>query len=123
MIGIGIDIIKIKRIKEIPKNRIWNFCKKILTKNELKEYKKTKNKTNFLAKKFASKEAASKALGTGIQKGIYFNNFEIYHNKIGKPKIKFLYKALKILKKKKAKKIHISITDEKKYAQSIVIIE
>ncbi len=122
ILGIGIDIIKIKRIKYINKKYKKKFLKKILTKNELIEYKKKKNKIKYLAKKFTSKEAISKALGTGIKKGINFKSFEIYHNKYGKPKIKLFKKALLIFKKKKAKNINISITDEKKYAQSIVII-
>ncbi len=120
ILGIGIDIINIKRIKNI---NIDKFYKKILTINEIKEYKKKKNKYIYLAKKFSSKEAASKALGTGMKNGIYFKNFEIYHNKKGKPKIKFLNKALDLIKKLKYNKIHLSISDEKKYIQSIVIIE
>ncbi len=122
ILGIGIDIIKIKRIKYIYKKNKNKFSKKILTKKEISEYKKKKDKINYLAKKFTSKEAISKALGTGINKGINFKSFEIYHNKYGKPKIKLFNKALSIFKKKKATRINISITDEKKYAQSIVII-
>ncbi len=122
IIGIGIDIIKNKRIKKIYNNKNTNFHKKILTKKELLEYKKKKNKINYLAKKFVSKEAASKALGTGMKNKINFKNFEIYHNKLGKPKIKFLKNALKIFKKKKANNKYISISDEKKYTQAIVII-
>ncbi len=123
ILGIGIDILNIKRIKKFSNKKIINFYKKILTENEIIEYKKKKNKIIYLSKKFSSKEAASKALGTGMKYGISFKNFEIYHNKNGKPKIKFLNKALHIIKKLKVKKIHISITDEKKYVQSIVIIE
>ncbi len=123
ILGIGIDILEIKRIKKMNHKRINKLSKKILTKIELKKFKKSKNKINFLAKKFTAKEAASKALGTGINKGIYFNNFEIYNNPKGKPKIKFLKKSLKLIKKLKIKKIHISISDEKKYTQSLVIIE
>ncbi len=122
ILGIGIDILKIKRIKYLYINNKKKFIKKILTKKEIKEYKTKKFKIKYLAKKFTSKEAASKALGTGIKKGINFKNFEIYHNKNGKPKIKLLNKALLMFKKKNAKNINISITDEKKYTQAIVII-
>ncbi len=121
--GIGIDILEIKRIKKIFINKKNMFAKKILSKNEIIEYKKKNNKIYFLAKKFTAKEAVVKALGTGISNGIYFKNIEIYHNKKGKPKIKFLKKTKYYLKKIKFKKIHISITDEKKYVLSTVIIE
>ncbi len=123
MLGIGIDILSIYRIKKMKTKFKKKLYKKILTKIEKKKYKKTKYKDNFLAKKFVAKEAASKALGTGINKGIYFNNFEIYNDHLGKPKIKLLKNAKKKFIKKKAKNILISISDEKKYAQAIVLIE
>ncbi len=124
IIGIGIDILNIKRIINMNNKKINKFAKKILTKNEYKKYKNIKNKKEyFLAKKFTAKEAISKALGIGIKNGTLLKNFEIYNNKNGKPKIKILNKIFKKFKIKKINKIHISITDEKKYAQSIIIIE
>ncbi len=124
ILGIGIDILEIKRIKKMTYKIIKKLSKRILTKFEFKQYIKTKNKINFLSKKFVAKEAASKALGTGIKNGIYFKSFEIYNNnKTGKPKIKLLNKAYQISKQMKIKKIHLSISDEKKYAQALVIIE
>ncbi len=122
IIGIGIDIIEIKRIKKIKSRIKKKISKKILTKYEYKKYKTEKNKNFFLAKILVAKEATSKALGIGMRRGVNFNNFIIYHNKIGKPKVKLIKKASKIFKNIK-KKIHISITDEKKYAQAIVIVE
>lgn len=121
--GLGIDIIKISRIKKIIKKFKKKFIKKILTKKEIIYYYKNKKKINYIAKRFSVKESASKALGTGMKFGINFKNFEISNNKFGKPKLKFLKKSKKILKKKNIKKIHISISDEKKYVISIVILE
>lgn len=123
ILGLGIDILNINRIKKMSSTIIKKFSKRILTKLEFKKYTKEKNKILFLARSFTSKEASCKALGTGIQKGIHFNDFEIIHNKNGKPQIHFLNYAAKILIKKNATKVHISITDEKKYVVSIVIIE
>ncbi len=122
ILGIGIDITNINRFKKMSSTLINKLSKKILTKLEFKKYKKEKNKILFLARSFASKEAASKALGIGIQKKIFFNNFEILYNKYGKPKINFLHRAAKIIKNKNVKKINISITDEKKYVIAIVTI-
>ncbi len=123
ILGLGIDILNINRIKKMSSIFIKKFSSRILTKLEFKKYMKEKNKILFLARSFASKEASCKALGTGIQKGIHFNDFEIIHNKNGKPQIYFLNNAAKILIKKNATKVHISITDERKYVISIVIIE
>lgn len=64
-----------------------------------------------------------KALGIGISQGICFKDIEIYNNKLGKPKLRFFKKTKKIINLLKIKKIHISISDTKNYAQSIVILE
>ncbi|UPT14619.1 holo-ACP synthase [Buchnera aphidicola] len=123
IIGIGTDIIEIDRIK---KNffRFGNkLAKKILSVKEWEEYKRSLNKINFIAKKFVAKEAAAKALGTGINNGINFNQIEIYHNSLGKPNFRFLKNALKKFKEKKCKFAHVSISDQKSYAHAIVILE
>lgn len=122
IIGIGIDIIQISRIKKII-NKFGNkFIKRILSKKEWKKFLKNNN-INFVAKRFAVKEAISKSFGTGLRKGINFKNFELYHNSYGKPKIKFLKKAKIFSKKLNIQSIHISITDEKKYICAVAIIE
>ncbi|CAL4320710.1 Holo-[acyl-carrier-protein] synthase [Buchnera aphidicola (Periphyllus testudinaceus)] len=123
IIGIGIDILKISRIKKIIKIFKKKFLKRILSKKERKLYKTNSRKINFLAKRFVIKEALSKAMGYGMSHGISFNNIEIYNNKMNKPKIRYLKNS--ILKKKylKITKSHVSFTDEKKYAQAIVVLE
>ncbi|QJC36053.1 holo-ACP synthase [Enterobacteriaceae endosymbiont of Donacia cincticornis] len=122
--GIGIDIIEINRIKKIFMRFGNRFVFKILTKHELSIYKKNNNKIKILAKFFAAKEATVKALGTGFTNGIFFNQIEISNCKNGKPKIILYKQALNFLKNMNFKyKIHISFSDEKKYACTIVIIE
>ncbi|QJC31612.1 holo-ACP synthase [Enterobacteriaceae endosymbiont of Donacia tomentosa] len=124
IVGIGIDIIEIKRIKKVFIHFGDLFAYKILTKNELVIYQtNSNNKINFLAKYFVVKEAAVKALNTGFTCGIFFNQIELLHNKKGKPKLRFYNQAFKILKKKNNCKIHVSLSDEKKYTCAIVIIE
>ncbi len=123
ILGLGIDILDIYRFKKMSNIFIKKISKRILTKLEFKKYQKEKNRISFLARSFSAKEATSKALGIGIQKKIYFNNFELTYNKYGKPKIYLFKNANKIFKKKNGKKINISITDEKKYVITIVTIE
>ncbi|QNS01956.1 MAG: holo-ACP synthase [Buchnera aphidicola (Pentalonia nigronervosa)] len=123
IIGVGIDIIEITRIQRILFRFGYKFIKKILSKNEIKKYVITKHCIQFIAKKFVAKEAALKALGTGIQFGISFNQIETYHNHLGKPKLRFLKNALKQLEEIQCKSIHISISDQNKYACAIVILE
>ena len=121
--GIGTDIVDISRIKTVfNKNR--NFKKKIFS---LEEIKTTENKFNNIgsyAKRFAAKEAFSKALGTGISNGISFNEISINNNNKGKPYIELLGKTKFIVNRilKKKYKIFLSISDEKKYSLAVVII-
>ena len=86
--------------------------------------KKTNNKTSCYAKRFAAKEAFSKALGTGISNGINFNEIIILNEKSGKPYINIIGQTKKIINKKlkKKNKISLSLSDEKEYAVAFVTI-
>ena len=94
--GIGTDIVEVNRIKKSIKKKL--FIQKIFSKEEILKCKKIKNPSNCFAKRFAAKEAFSKALGTGISKGINFNEIIILNEKNGKPFINYL-KTKKIRKK------------------------
>ena len=122
LLGLGTDIVNIKRIEKIIKKNKKKFILKILHKDEKKLKKLT---VNTIAKKFAAKEAFAKALGTGIGKYIQFKEICIYHNKNGSPKIK-LDKSVekRILIKLKTKKIKffLSISDDYPFAIATVII-
>lgn len=123
IIGIGIDIIYILRFKKLIIKHGMKIPKKILSKNELKKYQFIYNPENFLAKRFAAKEAMAKAMGISIYKNMFLKNCEVIHNLLGKPELKIFGYVKNIAKKLKIKKIFLSITDSKKYAQSIVILE
>ena len=123
--GIGTDIVNIKRMKRSLKGKNNNFKKRIFSKNEIIYCEKRKNSSSFYAKRFAAKEALSKALGTGIRKGINFKNIEISNNKFGKPSIKLSGSTADYLKKRiKDKKysIYLSLSDDEPWAQATVII-
>jgi holo-[acyl-carrier protein] synthase len=121
--GIGTDIVDILRIKKVF-NQNKNFKKKIFSTSEIKSIESKFNKIANYAKKFAAKEAFSKALGTGISNGISFNEISINNNNKGKPFIELLGKTKLIVNRiiKKKYKIFISISDEKKYAIAMVTI-
>ena len=124
ILGIGTDIVDINRIKNIIKKNA-DFKKRIFSKNEIQFCKKKKNNYSCLAKRFAAKEAFSKALGTGISLGLSFNEIEVINNKLGKPSFKITGNSLEITKKRtKYKKINtfLSLSDEKKFALATVII-
>ena len=95
--GIGTDIVDVKRIKKSLNNKL--FLSRLFNKDEISKCGKTINSSNCFAKRFAAKEAFSKALGTGISKGINFNEIIILNEKNGKPFIRLLNKTKKMLKK------------------------
>jgi len=121
--GIGTDIVSIDRIKKSLKNK--NFLKRIFNEKEILKCKKMIKSTNCFAKRFAAKEAFSKALGTGIANGINFNEIIVLNKKSGKPYIILVGQTKKTLSKKfkgKKSKISLSLSDEKKYAVAFVTI-
>tara|TARA_B100000963_G_scaffold355003_1_gene372479 strand:+ start:1256 stop:1639 length:384 start_codon:yes stop_codon:yes gene_type:complete len=121
--GIGTDIVSVERIKNSLKNK--NFINRIFNEKEISKCKKTKNTFNCYAKRFAAKEAFSKALGTGISNGINFNEIIILNKKSGKPYINIIGQTKKTIQKKfkrKKSRISLSLSDEKKYAVAFVTI-
>ena len=121
--GIGTDIANINRIKKSLKNK--NFIDRLFNKNEVKKCNNQINKANCYAKRFAAKEAFSKAMGTGISKGINFNEIIVHNIKSGKPTIKLLGNTKKIVNKilnKKKISIFLSLSDDKPFAVATVVI-
>ena len=123
--GIGTDIINIKRMEKSLKQYGNKFKDNIFSKNEIAYCEKKKNSGASYAKRFAAKEALSKALGTGIRKDIKFKHIEILNDSYGKPSIRLKGAVKDFLKKKIKKKkynIHLSLSDDKPWAQATVII-
>ena len=122
--GIGNDIINIKRIdNSITKNKS-KFINRIFTKKEIKYCHSKKRPFNYFAKRFAAKEAFSKALGTGIRKGIDFKDIEIQNDNKGKPFIILSGNTKKFLEKKTKKKykIYLTLSDDAPWAYATVLI-
>lgn len=120
--GIGTDITEIRRIeKAITRNK--NFINKLFTKNEMDLWEKKNFKLEFIAGRFAAKEAISKALGTGIR-DFNFKDIEIINDELGKPQVILKPKAENIIRKiSKSYKIHLSISHEKEYAIAYALLE
>ena len=122
--GIGIDIIEINRFSKIfKKNRSFKF--RVFSKLEIKFCENKKNKLSSYAKRFAAKEAFSKALGTGITNGLNFNEITVKNDTKGKPSINLIGNSGKIVNKiikRKKFNIFLSLSDEKKYAVAMIVI-
>ncbi|HWO96159.1 MAG TPA: holo-ACP synthase [Bacillus sp. (in: firmicutes)] len=113
--GIGIDIVEIQRIKNISE-RQKGFIERILGEEEINQYEQmsSKRKVEFLAGRFAAKEAYAKALGTGIGKHLSFQDIQIEYDQHGKPFIQSPADGMAI---------HLSISHSEQYAVAQVIIE
>ena len=116
ILGIGVDIIQNKRIKDSIKNH--KFKDRIYSANEIKLSNYAKNKIGYFSKRFAAKEAFAKALGTGFRNDLNFKDIEIMNDKFGKPYYSDSKKITKIIKKEfKVKNFNsfLSISYEKEY--------
>ena len=122
ILGIGTDICAIARIEKVVK-RQEGFASRVLTESELAEYHRRASKPSFLASRFAAKEAALKALGTGLAQGISWQDLEVSNLESGQPVLSFYNQAKCIADEKGVKRIHLSLTDEKEYAVAFVILE
>jgi len=123
--GLGTDIVNIKRLEKILKKKNNAFKIRIFSKNEILYCDKKNNPYPFYAKRYAAKEAFSKALGTGIRKGVNFKDIEISNNNHGKPYIKLKGETAIFLKRKiknRRYSIYLSLSDDLPWAQATVII-
>ena len=121
--GIGIDLCEIERVSSSLEKLGDRFADKILHPNEKALFNEQKFKGRYLAKRFAAKEAFSKALGTGIAEGVILPDIEVVNNKKGKPELRLHGATENKLAEIGATKVHLSISDEKQFAIAQVLIE
>ena len=128
IIGIGTDLVQVSRIEATLQKFGPAFEEKVFTLFERERAKRypLKKQASFYAKRFAAKEAFSKALGSGIGSEAFFQDIEIQNDEKGAPFFKLRGKALDSLNQKVGTtkvKIHLSLSDEKEFATAFVIIE
>tara|TARA_B100000424_G_scaffold270920_1_gene271684 strand:+ start:992 stop:1378 length:387 start_codon:yes stop_codon:yes gene_type:complete len=119
----GVDIVENIRINKAIKN--ISFVQRVFSKKEIELSKKYRDKTNYFAKRFAAKEAFYKTLGTGLRNNYKFKDITVKNDKYGKPSIVINEKLKKMIYKQfrlKKFKLHLSLSDEKKYSIAFVIL-
>ncbi len=121
--GIGVDIIETARIEAVYERFGERFVSRILTDEERREYARRDNSCRFLATRFAAKEAAAKALGTGIGETIGFQSLQIDNDPQGKPLLQFLGSGSELISKRGIANALVSISDEKHYVVAMVVLE
>jgi len=122
IIGLGTDIVEIDRIEAQIKqsNRL---AERVLTSEERQIFEQHMHPARYLAKRFATKEAAVKALGTGIGRGISWQHIAISNNELGQPELTFSGEFAEQCKSRGVTHSFVSISDEKHYAVATVILE
>jgi holo-[acyl-carrier protein] synthase len=123
IIGVGTDIVDVERIAQLWQRQGQRFAERLLTQNELVRLAEKTYPERFLAKRWAAKEAISKALGTGIAQGVSFQDMQIDHTEHGQPSVLISGGALKVAEKLGIRRWHLSISDEKNHAVAFVVAE
>ena len=121
--GIGTDLIEIGRVERVLQRFGERFAQRILCEPELRRFRAHKKPVAYLAKRFAAKEAFTKALGTGIHAPANWHGVWVVNLKSGKPQLEFSDALQKLLKQKQIHRAHLSLTDEKEMASATVILE
>ncbi|CDL81202.1 holo-ACP synthase [Xenorhabdus szentirmaii] len=123
IVGLGTDIVEISRIEDIVERSGERLARRILSDGEWQKYQQHNQPIRFLAKRFSVKEAAAKALGTGIRNGLAFNQFEVINDPLGKPTLKLHGEAAELADRLNVKSMHVTLADERRYACATVIFE
>ena len=123
IVGVGTDIIEIARMATSLDQKGESYARRLLTETEFAEFQQRGNKAAYLAKRFAAKEAAVKALGTGFAESITWKQVNIENDEKGMPVLTLTGKALERADALGVSRLHVSISDEKHYAVAFVILE
>ncbi|MEM7015750.1 MAG: holo-ACP synthase [Pseudomonadota bacterium] len=121
--GIGVDMIEIGRIEETLAKFGQRFITRTLTAQEKTEFEQHKAPARFFAKRFAAKEAAAKALGTGFRGGVAFKHIEVAHDTKGKPDLHYHGYTAQLIQTLGIQNSHLSISDTEEHALAFVVLE
>ena len=121
--GVGADVVEIERIKKALERFGERFAIRVLCDPELKRFRAHKQPAAYLAKRFAAKEAFTKALGTGIRSPANWHGVWVVNLPSGKPELQFTDALKTLMATKGVQRSHLSLTDERGMAMATVILE
>ena len=123
IVGLGADLVEIARVARLLERRGTRAARRILTPAELEEFAAAARGAQFLARRFAAKEAAVKALGTGFREGIGLRQIEVGHDRRGRPVLALHGAARARLEALGARRAHLTLSDERGFALAVVVLE
>ena len=121
--GVGTDVVEIGRIEKALARWGERFAERVLCAPELERFRKHKQPVAYLAKRFAAKEAFTKALGTGIRAPANWHGVWIVNRPSGKPELEYSPALRLLLEKRGISRSHVTLTDERGVAVATVILE
>ncbi len=122
MIAVGTDILKVERIEQVVDRLGDKFVRRILTESEQAEYRASKQSNRLLAKRFAAKEAVAKALGTGIGRGVSWQDIQIEHDSNGAPLVRLRGGASEVAARRGGARVELSLADEVDYVVAFAVL-
>lgn len=123
IVGVGTDLIAVARIEQALERWGERFARKILVDHEYERFERHRKRAHYLAKRFAAKEAFSKAMGTGIHHPVNWQNVGVANLPSGKPVLQFSAPLAALMQQRRIVSVHVSLTDEDDMAAATVILE
>jgi len=123
IVGIGTDLVEIARIELALDRHGDRFARKILVEREYGRFAAHRKPAAYLAKRFAAKEAFSKAMGTGIRSPVNWQNIGVVNDPSGRPYLELSEALTELLRRRGIRDVHVSLTDERGMAAAFVILE
>lgn len=123
ILGVGTDLCDIGRIERALERWGERFALRVLVDSEMERFRRHRKPAAYLAKRFAAKEAMSKALGTGIHFPVNWHGMWVENARSGKPSLRFSGPMAAYLKQRSVETVHLSLTDEVGMACAFVVIE
>ncbi|MCU0897322.1 MAG: holo-ACP synthase [Burkholderiales bacterium] len=123
ILGIGTDLVEIPRIEQALERWGERFAEKILVAPEMERFRAHRKRAAYLAKRFAAKEAFSKAIGTGIRFPVNWQNVSVANHRSGRPYLVLSDPLAAFVAARGVQSVHLSLTDELTVASAFVILE
>lgn len=122
MIGLGTDILRVARVEAVLQRQGERFMRRILAPSEQVEFHASKQAARLLAKRFCAKEAVAKALGTGIGRGVSWQDICIEHDDFGAPLVRLSGGAADVALTRGGSEVRLSLADELEYVVAFAIL-
>jgi holo-[acyl-carrier protein] synthase len=121
--GIGVDVLEPSRIARLFEQYGERFVRRVLTEDEIPAYRRSRRPVQFVANRFAAKEAFSKAMGTGFRYPVTLGQISVLQNTAGKPELYFRPDLKRRVDAEGIVGAHVTISDEKHVVCAVVVLE